>query len=220
MSGQSRPRTNYLQTSSLLASDSNLTDTERVHFCQEILDLAQQPVNGQDDRFVLPMDGFVQLKRLCFNPACAVVHVGGYLDIELTVNSLMPLPMHLDQLSIHLHLTVSKDPSKRSNEFGGRSRNASGIFLFPSEPSGNTFPRNSQPSVELYELYDRSLSDSSLNSSGIICKNMHLLLRRQESSSSLERPSDLPLGDAAHTLRTSNILLQPGANIIHFNTQA
>ncbi|XP_059506058.1 trafficking protein particle complex subunit 10 isoform X1 [Stegostoma tigrinum] len=211
---------NYLQTSSLLASDSNLTDMERVHFCQEILDLAQQPVNGQGDRLVLPMDGFVQLQRLCFNPACAVVHVGGYLDIELTVNSLMPLPMHLNQFSIHLHLTVSKDPSKRSSEFGGRSRNASGVFVFPSEPSGSTLPRNSQPSVELYELYDRSLSDSTLNSSGIICKNMHLLLRRQESSSSLERPSELPLDDTAHTLRTSNILLQPGANIIHFNTQA
>lgn len=33
----------YLQTSSLLAGDNNLTEEERKHFCQEILDFAKQP---------------------------------------------------------------------------------------------------------------------------------------------------------------------------------
>lgn len=33
----------YLQTSSLLASDHHLTEEERKHFCQEILDFASQP---------------------------------------------------------------------------------------------------------------------------------------------------------------------------------
>ncbi|XP_067897407.1 trafficking protein particle complex subunit 10 isoform X2 [Heterodontus francisci] len=211
---------NYLQTSSLLAGDDHLTETERIHFCQEILNLARQPASRQDDKLLLGMEGFAQLKSLSFNPAYAMVHVGGVLDMELTVHSLMPLPVFLDQLSIHLHLTVSKDPSKRSSEFAGRSRNASGIFLFPNEATGHPFPRSSQPFIELYELHDRSPSDSSLISSGIICKNMHLLLRRQESSTSLERSSALPVEDAAHVLRTNGVPLQPGINIVHFKTEA
>ncbi|XP_078089198.1 trafficking protein particle complex subunit 10 isoform X1 [Mustelus asterias] len=211
---------NYLQTSSLLAGDDNLIETERIHFCQEILSLTKQPGSGQDERLLLGMEGFIQLKSLRFSPACAMVHVGGLLDIELTVYSLMPLPVPLNQLSIHLNLTVSKDTSKRGTEISGRSRNANGTFLFPNEPIGYSFPRNKQPFIELYELYDRSPSDSSLNSSGIICKNMHLLLGRPESSSSLEPSSGLAVEDAAYALRTSDILLKPGTNIIHFQTEA
>ncbi|XP_038657237.1 trafficking protein particle complex subunit 10 [Scyliorhinus canicula] len=211
---------NYLQTSSLLAGDANLTETERIHFCQEILNLTKEPDSGQDDRLLLGMEGFLQLQSLCFKPVCAMVHVGGLLEIELTVHSLMPLPVHLHQFSIHLNLSVNKDTSKRNSEFGSRSRNANGIFLFPSEPIGHPFPRNKQPFIELYELYDRSPSDSSLNSSGIICKNMHLLFGRQESSSSLERSSGLAVEDAAHALRTTDILLKPGINTIHFKTEA
>ncbi|GCB81374.1 hypothetical protein scyTo_0022165, partial [Scyliorhinus torazame] len=211
---------NYLQTSSLLAGDDNLTETERIHFCQEILNLTQQPDSGQDDRLLLGMEGFLQLQSLCFKPVCAMVHVGGLLEIELTVHSLMPLPVHLHQLSIHLNLSVSKDTSKRGSELGSRSRNVNGIFLFPSGPIGHPSPRNKQPFIELCELYEQSPSDSSLNSSGIICKNMHLLFGRQESSSSLERSSGLAVEDAAHVLRTTDILLKPGINTIHFKTEA
>ncbi|XP_067849510.1 trafficking protein particle complex subunit 10 [Heptranchias perlo] len=211
---------NYLQTSSLLAGDDHLTETERAYFCQEILNLARMPSDGQDDRLLLGMEGFAQLKSLCFNPVCAVVHVGGVLYMELTLRSLMPLPVPLDHLSVHLNMTVGKDTSKRSGEYGGRGRNTSGIFHFHSEPPGHPSFRSSQPFIELYELHDRSPSDSSLNSSGIICKNMHLLLRRQESSASLDPSSGLAVEDGGHTLRTSAVLLQPGLNTVHFKTEA
>lgn len=46
-----------------------------------------------------------------------------------------------------------------------------------------------------------------------------MLLRRQESGSSLETPSGLALEDGAHVLRCNNVTLQPGANKIAFRTQ-
>ncbi|XP_072900857.1 trafficking protein particle complex subunit 10 isoform X1 [Hemitrygon akajei] len=211
---------NYLQTSSLLAADHHLPEAERTPFCQEILRLSRVPAGEKDDRLLLGMDGFAQLRSLRFEPAVTVVHVGGSLDMELTIHSLMPIPVPLDHLSIHLHLTVNRDPSKRSSELAGRGQNAAGIFLFSNEPPGQRGPRGSQPSVELYELHDRSPSDNALNCSGIVCKNMHLLLRRQESSSSMERPSGLTVEDSAHVLRSGAVLLQPGDNSIHFRTQA
>ncbi|XP_069745228.1 trafficking protein particle complex subunit 10 isoform X2 [Narcine bancroftii] len=211
---------NYLQTSSLLAADSCLPDRERTHFCQEILRLARQSAGDQVEQLLLPMQGFAQLRSLRFEPAGAVVHVGGDLTLELTIYSLMPIPVPLDYFSIHLHLASNKDNVKRSSEVAGKGRNATGIIVFPSEPTGPCCPRTSQPGIELYELHDRSPSDNSLNSSGIICKNVHLLLRRQGSSTSIERSAGLVLEDSAHTLRTSVVLLQPGLNTVLFKTQA
>lgn len=46
-----------------------------------------------------------------------------------------------------------------------------------------------------------------------------MLLRRQESVSSLEAPSGLALEDGAHVLKCSSVTLQPGANKIEFRTQ-
>lgn len=42
-------RVSYLQTSSLLAADNHLTEDERTHFCQEILNFANQQTEGQGE---------------------------------------------------------------------------------------------------------------------------------------------------------------------------
>lgn len=47
-----------------------------------------------------------------------------------------------------------------------------------------------------------------------------MLLRRQESSASLETPSGVALEDGAHVLKCSGVTLEPGANRITFRTQA
>ncbi|KAK9402061.1 hypothetical protein NXF25_010417 [Crotalus adamanteus] len=78
---------NYLQTSSLLAGDNNLTEEERKHFCQEILDFAKQPSETEGQKVMLSMHSFARLKNLHFDPPNAVVHVGGTLSIELTLES-------------------------------------------------------------------------------------------------------------------------------------
>ncbi|KAG6937342.1 trafficking protein particle complex 10 [Chelydra serpentina] len=211
---------NYLQTSSLLASDDHLTEDERQHFCQEILNFANQQTEGKGQKVILSMHSFAQLKTLHFDPPNAVIHVGGTLSIELTLLSQMPIPVEVDQIAINVHFSIEKNNYRKTAEWLTKHKTSNGIISFLNEVAGFPLSRNNLPALELYEMYERSPSDNSLNTTGIICKNVHMLLRRQESSSSLEMPSGVTLEDGAHTLKCSNFILEPGVNTITFRTQA
>ncbi|XP_061483502.1 trafficking protein particle complex subunit 10 isoform X2 [Rhineura floridana] len=210
---------NYLQTSSLLAADNNLTEEERNHYCQEILNFAKQPSEGEGQKVILSMHSFAQLKNLHFDPPNAVVHVGGTLSIELTLANQMPTPVKVDQVAINVHFSIEKNSYRKTAEWLTKHKTSNGIISFPNEVVGLSLSRSSLPMLELYEMYERSPSDNSLNTTGIICKNVHMLLRRQESSSSLEIPMGLTLEDGAHVLKCSNLILEPGVNKITFRTQ-
>ncbi|POI35926.1 hypothetical protein CIB84_000324 [Bambusicola thoracicus] len=211
---------NYLQISSLLAGDNHLTEDERKSFCQEILDFANQQTENQGQKIILPMHSFAQLKTLHFDPPNAVVHVGGKLSIELTLLSQMPIPIQVDQIAIHVHFSIEKNNYRKTAEWLTKHKISNGVISFPNEVVGFPWSRNNLPALELYEMYERSPSDNSLNTAGIICKNVHMLLRRQESSSSLDKPSGLTLEDGAHVLKCHNLVLEPGVNKITFSTQA
>ncbi|NXN56298.1 TPC10 protein, partial [Rynchops niger] len=211
---------NYLQTSSLLAGDNHLTEDERKSFCQEILDFANQQAENQGQKVILPMHSFAQLKTLHFDPPNAVVHVGGTLSVELTLLSQMPIPVQVDQITIHVHFSIEKNSYRKTAEWLTKHKTSNGVINFPNEVAGFPLSRNNLPALELYEMYERSPSDNSLNTAGIICKNVHMLLRRQESSSSLDIPSGVTLEDGAHMLKCNNLILEPGLNKITFNTQA
>ncbi|XP_077673906.1 trafficking protein particle complex subunit 10 isoform X2 [Eretmochelys imbricata] len=211
---------NYLQTSSLLAGDDHLTEDERQHFCEEILNFANQETEGKGQKVILSMYSFAQLKTLHFDPPNAVIHVGGTLSIELTLLSQMPIPVEVDQVAINVHFSIEKNSYRKTAEWLTKHKTSNGIISFPNEVAGFPLSRNNLPALELYEMYERSPSDNSLNTTGIICKNVHMLLRRQESSSSLEMPSGVTLEDGAHMLKCSNIILEPGVNTITFRTQA
>ncbi|XP_020639568.3 trafficking protein particle complex subunit 10 [Pogona vitticeps] len=209
---------NYLQTSSLLASDNNLTEEDRKHFCQEILDFAKQPAE-EGQKVTLPMLSFAQLKNLHFDPPNAVIHVGGTLSVELTLENQMPIPVNVDHIAINVHYSIEKNSYRKTAEWLTKHKTSNGIISFPNEVVGLSLGRGSLPMLELYEMYERSPSDNSLNTTGIICKNVHMLLRRQESCSSLEIPMGLTLEDGAHVLKCSNFMLEPGVNKIAFRTQ-
>ncbi|XP_076975245.1 trafficking protein particle complex subunit 10 isoform X2 [Tamandua tetradactyla] len=211
---------NYLQTSSLLASDRHLTEEERKHFCQELLSFASQQTSSPGHRIVLPMHSLAQLRALHFDPPSAVVHVGGTLSVGMTAWSHMPVPVCVEQIAISTHFSLEKNSYRKTAEWLTKHKVPSGTVTFPSETSRFPVSQNSVPALELYAMFERSPSDNSLNTTGIICKNVHMLLRRQESSSSLEMPSGVALEDAAHTLKCSSVTLQPGANTITFSTQA
>ncbi|XP_032850376.2 trafficking protein particle complex subunit 10 [Tyto alba] len=211
---------NYLQTSSLLAGDNHLMEDERKRFCQEILDFANQKAENQGQKVILPMHSFAQLKTLHFDPPNAVVHVGGKLFIELTLLSQMPIPVQVDQIAIHVHFSIEKNSYRKTAEWLTKHKTSNGVISFPNEVAGFPLSRNNLPALELYEMYERSPSDNSLNTAGIICKNVHMLLRRQESSSSLDIPSGVTLEDGAHVLKCNNLILEPGVNKITFSTQA
>ncbi|XP_070108544.1 trafficking protein particle complex subunit 10 isoform X8 [Equus przewalskii] len=211
---------NYLQTSSLLASDRHLTEEERKYFCQEILSFASQQTVSPGHKIVLPMQSFAQLRDLHFTPSTAVVHVGGVLSVEITICSQMPVPVRVEQIAISVHFSIEKNSYRKTAEWLTKHKASNGVIHFPTEPSPFPAAQNSLPALELYEMFERSPSDNSLHTTGIICKNVHMLLRRQESSASLDVPSGVALEDGAHVLKCSSVTLEPGANTITFRTQA
>ncbi|XP_018595482.1 trafficking protein particle complex subunit 10 isoform X2 [Scleropages formosus] len=218
----------YLQTSALLASDTHLTDMERKHFCQEILSFAGQTAEGHAQKVVLSMNAFAQLRQLQFRPATAVVHVGAALELELSLRSLMPVPVRLEQLAVSVHFSLEKGGARGRAGPGGGAGNRGrvgqgqgspcGTVLFPGESPPGALPRSQPPALELYEIQDRSPSDGALNSAGVVCKNVHLLLRRQDSSASLDTPSSTAVAveDGAQLLKTHDVSLLPGNNNILF----
>ncbi|KAM6162605.1 trafficking protein particle complex subunit 10 [Erethizon dorsatum] len=210
---------NYLQTSSLLASDHHLTEEERKYFCQEILSFAGWPADSPGHKVVLPMHSFAQLRDLHFDPPNAVVHAGGTLSLEMTVCSQMPVPVCVDQIAVNVHFSIEKNSYRKTAEWLTKHKTPNGIIHFPAEVSPLPASQSSLPALELSEMFERSPSDNSLNTTGIICRNVHMLLRRQESGSSLEAPSGLALEDGAHVLRCSTVTLEPGANRVAFRTQ-
>ncbi|XP_078308831.1 trafficking protein particle complex subunit 10 isoform X3 [Panthera onca] len=211
---------NYLQTSSLLASDHHLTEDERKHFCREILSFASRQTDSPGQKIVLPLHCFAQLRDLHFTPSNAVVHVGGVLSVEITLCSQMPMPVHVEQVAINVHFSIDKNNYRKTAEWLTKHKTSNGTINFPTETSPLPMPQNNLPALELYEMFERSPSDNSLNTTGIICKNVHMLLRRQESSTSLETSSGVALEDGAHVLKCSGVTLEPGANRITFRTQA
>ncbi|XP_036098365.1 trafficking protein particle complex subunit 10 isoform X5 [Molossus molossus] len=211
---------NYLQTSSLLASDRHLTEEERKHFCQEILNFASGQADSPGHKVVLPMHSFAHLRDLRFTPSNAVIHVGGVLSVEITVCSQMPVPVHMEQIAISVHFSIEKNSYRKTAEWLTKHKTSNGIINFPVETSPFPVSQNSLPALELYEMFERSPSDNSLNTTGIICKNVHMLLRRQESSAALDTPSGVALEDGAQVLKCGGVTLEPGANAITFRTQA
>ncbi|XP_064183833.1 trafficking protein particle complex subunit 10-like isoform X1 [Anguilla rostrata] len=202
----------YLQTSALLAGDANLTDKEREHFCQEILTYANHTSDSQAQKVVLSMSAFAQLRQLQFSPAAAVVHVGAALQLELRLHSLMPVAVRLEQLAASVHFSLEKGGA------GGGAQRQAGAVQFPRESPPGAQPRPQPPALELHEMHDRSPSDNGLNSAGVVCKNVHLLLRRRGSSASLDPPGHVGVAvdDGAQLLKTSEVVLSPGNNSILF----
>ena len=173
------------------------------------------------------MSAFAQLQQLQFRPAAAVVHVGAALQLELRLRSLMPVAVRLEQLAASVHFSLEKGGARgrASGAGGGAGRRRSGpggTVLFPrggeSWGGGPLPPRPSPQALELHEMQDRSPSDGALNSTGVVCKNVHLLLRRNDSSASLDTPSSGPVSmeEGAQLLRTEDVTLSPGNNSILF----
>ncbi|XP_016113930.1 trafficking protein particle complex subunit 10 [Sinocyclocheilus grahami] len=206
----------YLQTSALLASDTNLSDDERRHFCQEILTFATQTAEGKgqqkDARVALSMSSFTRLQELRFRPSSALVHVSAALQLELRLCSLMPVPVTLEQISASIHFTQEQPGSTAQKR---AAQNPDGTVTFPAASPAS----GSASALELCEILEHSSSDNALSSAGVACRNMHLLMRRHDSSTSLDTPNTAPavaMEDAAQMLRASDVTLLPGNNSIVF----
>uniref|UniRef100_A0A667YM17 Trafficking protein particle complex subunit 10 n=1 Tax=Myripristis murdjan TaxID=586833 RepID=A0A667YM17_9TELE len=211
----------YLQTSALLAGDVNLSSEERKHFCQEILTFASKSTD-KSQKVILSMGAFAQLTRLQFHPATASVHSGADLQVELSLQSLMPVSVCVQQLAASIHFSLEHGGTHGRSK-GTQKQTNIGTVDF-SQGNLSACPLSSSaagPSLELDEIQDRSPSDNSLNSTGMVCKNTHLVMRRHDSSSSPDTPNcvsppTVALDDGAHMLKVQDITLEPGSNSVVF----
>ncbi|XP_020782651.1 trafficking protein particle complex subunit 10 [Boleophthalmus pectinirostris] len=205
----------YLQTSALLAGDENLSSEEREHFCQEILNFASKS-GDQAQKVTLSMGVFAHLTRLQFHPSTASVHSGADLQVELVLRCLMPVSVHLQQLVASIHFDIEQNTGTLGRSKGGQRLTNPGIVEF-TQTTTSPLSSNGTPALELDEIHDRSPTDNSLNSTGVICKNTHLLIRRHNSLSPSETPngvSPLTMKEEAQMLKVQDVRLQPGINSI------
>ncbi|XP_038153384.1 trafficking protein particle complex subunit 10 [Cyprinodon tularosa] len=211
----------YLRTSALLAGDVNLSTEERKHFCQEILSFAGRSGNPSH-KVSLCMNVFAQLTRLQFHPATASVHSGAVLQVELTLRCLMPVPVCIQQLAASIHFDVDHGGTHGRSKGATRQTNQGTIEFKPGTSSaGPNSSTTAGPTLEMDEIQDRSPSDNSLSSVGVVCKNTHLIIRRRENGSPPETPNcvsppTVAMKEGGQMLKVQNVKLEPGNNSITF----
>lgn len=167
------------------------------------------------------MDNLTRLSRINFHPATASVHSGAALQVELILQCLMPMPVCIQQLAASIHFALEQVGTNGRSKAAQRQAGA-GTVEFPQR-SSSAGPSSSAPyvSLELEEIQDRSPTDNSLNSTGVVCKNTHLVIRRHDSSSPPDTPSILSpaavtMKEGGQMLEVHDVTLQPGNNSIMF----
>uniref|UniRef100_A0A3Q2PJL2 Trafficking protein particle complex subunit 10 n=1 Tax=Fundulus heteroclitus TaxID=8078 RepID=A0A3Q2PJL2_FUNHE len=211
----------YLQTSALLAGDGNLSTEERKHFCQEILSFAGKSEN-HSHKVTLSMNVFAQLTRLQFHPATASVHSGAVLQVELTLRCLMPVSVRIQQLAASIHFDIDHGGTHgRSKGTLRRTNRGTVEFKQGNSSAGPASSAAAGPTLEMDEIQDRSPSDNSLASVGVVCKNTHLVMRRRENGSPPETPNcvsppTVAMKEGGQMLKVQDVKLEPGNNSITF----
>lgn len=167
------------------------------------------------------MDNLTHLSRINFHPATASVHSGAALEVELILQCLMPIPVRIQQLAASIHFALEQVGTNGRSK--AAQRQTSGGTVEFHQRSSSAAPPSSAPyvSLELEEIHDRSPTDNSLNSTGVVCKNTHLVIRRHDSSSPADTPSNLSpvavtMKEGAQMLKVHDVTLQPGTNSIMF----
>lgn len=166
------------------------------------------------------MDNMTHLSRINFHPATASVHSGAALQVELVLQCLMPMPVYIQQLAVSIHF-ASEQVGTNGGSKATQRRSGPGTVEF-HQRSSSAGPSSYAPyiSLELEEIHDRSPTDNSLNSTGVVCKNTHLVIRRHDSSSppntpSILSPTVVTMKEGAQML-VNDVTLQPGNNSIMF----
>lgn len=168
------------------------------------------------------MGVFSQLTRLQFRPATASVHSGAVLQVELTLQCFMPVSVRIQQLAASIHFDLERGGTNGRSKGAQRQTNPGTIeFNQGNSVAGPTSSSAAGPSLELDEIQDRSPSDNSLNSTGVVCKNTHLVMRCHDSNSPPDTPNcvsppAVAMKEGAQMLKVQDVTLEPGNNSIMF----
>lgn len=179
-------------------------------------------------KVTLSMGVFAQLTRLQFHPGTASVHSGAVLQVELTLRCLMPVSVHIQQVAASIHFDVDHGGTHGRSKGAQRQTNPGTIEFSqgnssagPCSSSASSSSSTTRPPLELDEIHDRSPSDNSLNSTGVVCKNTHLLMRRHDSNSPPDTPNcisppTVAMKEGSQMLKVQDVKLEPGNNSIIF----
>lgn len=164
------------------------------------------------------MGVFTHLTRLQFHPATASVHSGAILQVELTLHCLMPVSVCIQQLGASVHFDLERGNNGNSKA-AQRQLSTRVVEFCQSGSSASPLSSAAHSSLELDEVYDRSPTDSSLNSTGVVCKNTHLLIHRHDSNSlpdipNCVSPPAITLNEGSKMLKVEDVTLDPGNNSI------
>lgn len=173
------------------------------------------------EKVTLSMDNLTHLSRINFHPATASVHSGAALQVELVLQCLMPMPVCIQQLAASIHFALEQVATNGRSKAAQRQTGAGTVEFHQRSSSAGPPSYSPYISLELEEIHDRSPTDNSLNSTGVVCKNTHLVIRRHESSSppntpSILSPAAVTMKEGAQMLQVNDVTLQPGNNSIMF----
>lgn len=170
----------------------------------------------------LSMGVFAQLTRLQFHPATASVHSGAILKVELTLRCFMPVSVRMQQVAASIHFDVDHGGTHGRSKANQRQKNPATVEFNQVDSAGPPSSSSSAgPLLELDEIHDRSPTDNSLNSTGVVCKNTHLLLRRHNSNSPPNTPNcvsppTVAMKEGTQMLKVQDVTLEPGNNSVTF----
>lgn len=168
------------------------------------------------------MGDFSKLTRLQFRPATASVHSGAVLQVELTLRCLMPVSVHIQQLAVSIHFDLERTGTNGRSKGAPRQTNPGTVeFSQAVSSAGPSSSAAAGPPLELEEIQDRSPMDNSLNSTGVVCKNSHLVMRLHDNNSPPDTPNcvsppAVSMKDGAQMLKVQDVTLEPGDNSIVF----
>ncbi|XP_078472354.1 trafficking protein particle complex subunit 10 isoform X1 [Lampetra planeri] len=207
--------TKYLEMCSLLASDLNLPVDERESYFKEILGSSGAEDHGE---ILLPLEPVLQLSSVRFTPASALVNLNGTLVLQLVLVSRLPASANSTAISIALAHEPRPGPAAAATTgaTGGTPRYPDGRVVFPGNAATDLPVRRQLPAlIDVCELREKGpQADAPLASSGVVCRNSHMLLRRQDSNTSSGRGADVTREEASRSLRAAGVQLRPGKNTV------
>ncbi|XP_077981439.1 trafficking protein particle complex subunit 10-like [Glandiceps talaboti] len=208
----------YVKNCALLASDPLLKVQDRNHFCEELIEVSKQlneePEGDKDEEVLMKMEPIFTFKDIEMKPANGKVIIGQEVTLTMTLESNLTKEITCNKMSISLIHSSYDDDNQSEDRVSHDSVDQSQASLQQYDYSNTKFPSSLDFRYECDYLQDKTVQWSA-----VVCKNTNMLLQRQDSTSSLRRVEVWQKEDFSLTFSVENAVLQPGKNVIEFQTE-
>ncbi|XP_033635509.1 trafficking protein particle complex subunit 10-like [Asterias rubens] len=230
----------YLKTCCLLAGDCAVLEDERVEYCKEMLKIASELVEeaSPDDQplkgDLLPLHSVAYLINIDIKPEEGKLGKNEEAEVTLCIHSNLPQTIALDNITLSFN-RESQDNDDQSNQLALPKSQSQSSFksLSPTFDQWGmltdsylkaVFLNNQQTMIP--ELvgdirYQANSNKRVIETTAIVCKNAQVVLRREDSSSSLGKALEiLQKEECSHPLHLQSVELKPGNNTFSFTFKA